>query len=95
MIKAYPRVWVDLTTTEVLSVILQILKPAKARGKSLLPEFERSYAEFIGTREAVSFTNCRSAYILSLRHWISMKVMRLLCQHLHSGQKQQLLSWQV
>lgn len=61
MIKAYPRVWVDLTTTEVLSVMLQILKPAKAMGKSLLPDFERSYAEFIGTRDAVSFTNCRSA----------------------------------
>jgi hypothetical protein len=39
MIKTYPRVWVDLTTTEVLSVMLQILEPVKATGRSLLPDF--------------------------------------------------------
>ncbi len=66
MIKAYPRVWVDLTTAEVMSVIFQIFNPSKARGRSLMPEFERAYAEFIGTREAVSFSNCRSALYFSL-----------------------------
>lgn len=66
MIKAYPRVWVDLTTVEVMSVIFQIFNPSKARSRSLLPEFEKSYAEFIGTKEAVSFSNCRSALYFSL-----------------------------
>ncbi|MBC8551047.1 MAG: aminotransferase class I/II-fold pyridoxal phosphate-dependent enzyme [Candidatus Brocadiales bacterium] len=66
MIKAYPRVWVDLTTAEVMSVIFQILNPSKARGRSRMPEFERAYAEFIGTKEAVSFSNCRSALYFSL-----------------------------
>lgn len=66
MIKAYPRVWVDLTTAEVMSVIFQIFNPSKARGKSLLPDFEKSYAEFIGNSDAVSFTNCRSALYFTL-----------------------------
>ncbi len=66
MIKAYPRVWVDLTTTEVMSVIFQIINPTKARGRSMLPEFEKSYAGFIGAKEAISFSNCRSALYFCL-----------------------------
>lgn len=65
--KAYPRVWVDLTIIEVLSVLTQLLNPWRARRQVVVPEFERAYARFIGTREAVSFTNCRSALYFSLK----------------------------
>jgi len=66
-IKAYPRVWVDLRTVEVLSALSQILMPATACGRSKVEDFERAYAEFIGTAEAVAFPNCRSSLYYSLK----------------------------
>jgi dTDP-4-amino-4,6-dideoxygalactose transaminase len=66
MIKAYPRVWVDLKSTEVLSALFQILNPVKAGNRVLVSEFEQAYAKFIGTNEAVAFTNCRSALYFCL-----------------------------
>ena len=67
MLKAYPRVWVDLTVPEVVSVLFQLLNPIRARSRAVVPEFERAYARFIGARQAVSFTNCRSALYFSLK----------------------------
>jgi len=66
-LKAYPRVWVDLKTAEVVSILLWNLNPAKAKGNSRVLEFEQAYARFIGMRSAVSFTNCRSALYFSLK----------------------------
>lgn len=94
MIKAYPRVWVDLTTAEVMSVIFQILNPSKARGRSRMPEFERAYAEFIGTRELFLSATAVVLCTLALKPWTSKKMMRLSFRHSLFGQKQQLLFWQ-
>lgn len=67
MIKAYPRAWIDLKTTEVFSVLSNLLTPKYSRSNSLVPEFEKAYANFISTKEAVSFTNCRSALYFALK----------------------------
>ncbi len=45
MFRAYPRVSVDLTTTEVISVLFGMLNPVKARGRPILLEFEEFIAE--------------------------------------------------
>lgn len=66
-LKAYPRVWVDLTTAEVFSALFQTLDPLRARCQEMVPKFEKEYARFIGTEEAVSFTNCRSSLYFSLK----------------------------
>ncbi|MFH1654823.1 MAG: aminotransferase class I/II-fold pyridoxal phosphate-dependent enzyme [Pseudomonadota bacterium] len=67
MFKAYPRVWVDLKTVEVMSALFRVLNPSMAGGRLLLSEFERAYARFIGTREAVAFPKCRSALYFCLK----------------------------
>jgi len=65
--KAYPRVWVDLRTPEVLSAVSQILNPTTACGRSRVADFERAYAGFVGTTGAVAFPNCRSSLFFSLK----------------------------
>lgn len=67
MLKAYPRVWVDLTTGEVLASLLALLNPGRACGDTMLQRFEKEFAALIGTTGAVSFPNCRSALYHSLR----------------------------
>ncbi len=67
MLKAYPRVWVDLTIPEVIAALLQLLNPKAARSNKVVPEFEKEFARFINTTEAVAFTNCRSALYFSLK----------------------------
>ncbi len=65
-IKAFPRVWVDLRTTEVINSLWKLFSPAMAKGDDRVPSFEQAYAWFIGTSEAVSFPSCRSALYHSL-----------------------------
>ncbi|MBF0358315.1 MAG: aminotransferase class I/II-fold pyridoxal phosphate-dependent enzyme [Magnetococcales bacterium] len=67
MLKAYPRVWVDLRVKEVLYILMRLLNPASAASQKGVPEFERAFAELIGVKEAVAFTNCRSALYFSLK----------------------------
>ncbi|MBU4263831.1 MAG: aminotransferase class I/II-fold pyridoxal phosphate-dependent enzyme [Proteobacteria bacterium] len=65
--RAIPRVWVDLKTTEVMSAVCGLLNVPKARGNSSRKRFENEFAQFIGVKHAVSFTNCRSALYFILK----------------------------
>ncbi len=67
MIKAYPRVWVDLTIGEIVYSMLRLAHPTSAASQNNIPEFEQRFASFIGTKHAVAFANCRSALYYSLK----------------------------
>ncbi len=67
MFKAYSRSFVDLKTTEILSLQGQILTPQQATDDSQMARFEKEFAQFVGTKGAVSFTNCRTAMYFSLK----------------------------
>lgn len=66
-VKAIPRVWVDLKTSEVLSALAGLLNARKAKGDSLRRRFEDEFARFIGVSNAVTFTNCRSSLYFILK----------------------------
>ncbi|MBF0175410.1 MAG: aminotransferase class I/II-fold pyridoxal phosphate-dependent enzyme [Magnetococcales bacterium] len=67
MWKAYPRVWVDLKTIEIIAALLRLLWPSRAAGRALVPGFEQSFAHFLGVQNAVAFPNCRSALFHALK----------------------------
>ena len=67
MIKAYPRGWVDLYTKEIIASIFHLLNFKKVKNQNLVPEFEKRFAEYIGTEYAVAFTNCRSSLYFCLK----------------------------
>lgn len=67
MIKAYPRVWVDLNWKEMFSVLTHLALPHSLQSHDKISEFETAYAKFIGTREAISFPKCRSALYFILK----------------------------
>ena len=67
MIKAYPRGWVDLFTKEIIVALFHLLNFNKVRNRNLVPDFEKRFAEFIGTEHAVAFTNCRSSLYFCLK----------------------------
>src|SRR3989338_5778695 len=67
MIRTIPRVYVDLSSQEVFSVLQQLLNVKKATGSDRLHEFEKAYACYIGTKYAVSFPSCRSSMYFALR----------------------------
>ncbi|HIJ85657.1 MAG: Arnb transferase [Magnetococcales bacterium] len=67
MFKAYPRAWVDLHLGEVFYALARLLHPASAASRKGVPIFERAFADFIGAKDAVAFTNCRSALFYSLK----------------------------
>lgn len=67
VIKVIPRVFVDLSLSEVASTLSRILNVKKATGNDKLCEFEETYARYIGTKAAVSFPSCRSGMYFSLK----------------------------
>ena len=64
--KAYPGNWIDLSSLEVAASCLKLLQPNSARADRLIANFEQEFAHYIGTEQAVTFTNCRSALYYSL-----------------------------
>ena len=67
MLKAISRASVDLRNREVLSVIFQLVNINKSSNNNRVPEFEKSFARYIGTKDAVSFPMCRSGMYFTLK----------------------------
>lgn len=67
MSKAISRTYVDLTSGEIISSLLQLLNVNKARGSDKVPEFEKAFAEYIGVKQAVAFSQCRAGMYFALK----------------------------
>jgi len=67
MLKAIPRSFVDLTTLEILTIMSQLLNTRKAVANDYVPEFEKAFAQYIGTKEAVAFPYCRTGMFYALK----------------------------
>ncbi|MBF0118039.1 MAG: aminotransferase class I/II-fold pyridoxal phosphate-dependent enzyme [Desulfobacterales bacterium] len=67
MIKAYPRAWLDLKNSEILSILLQLSLIKRASGTDKIEYFNRAFADYIGTAEAHSFTSCPAATFFALK----------------------------
>jgi dTDP-4-amino-4,6-dideoxygalactose transaminase len=67
MFKAYSRSFVDLKTSEILSLLGQLFTPQQATDDKQIARFEKEFARFIGTKGAVSFHNCRTAMYFALK----------------------------
>jgi len=67
MRKAIPRAWIDLKPREVLTIVFQLLKVGKAAGSDRVHEFEKDFAEYIGTKHAVAFSSCRAGMYFGLK----------------------------
>ncbi len=67
MFKAISRSSVDLTTGEAISVLFQILNVKEATNNDKVPKFEKAYASYVGTKEAVAFPYCRTGMYYALK----------------------------
>lgn len=64
IIRAIPREWIDVKTREILSFGFQFFNGATNTDR--VYKFERGFADYIGTKGAVSFYSCRAGMYFSL-----------------------------
>jgi dTDP-4-amino-4,6-dideoxygalactose transaminase len=67
MLKAVSRAHVDLKINEIISTLFQLLNIKEATNSDKVTEFEKDFAGFIGTKQAVSFPYCRTGMYYALK----------------------------
>lgn len=66
-LRAIPRGWPDVKPVELVSMLAELPRIRRAASSDAVPDFERAFARYIGTRGAVAFPSCTSAIYFSLR----------------------------
>jgi len=67
MIRAIPRASVDIKPREIASIIFCLMRPSSSLKENLAERFESAFAEYVGTRGAVSFSSGRAATFFALK----------------------------
>ena len=67
MIKAIPRSWIDIKTEEIISILFKFFNIKKAIDNNKVSAFEKAFAQYIGTRNAVSFSSGRAGIYFALK----------------------------
>ena len=67
MIRAIPRVYIDVNVMELLSDIANLIRFGQIPESDKIFQFEKAFSDYIGTENARAFSSCRAAIYFSLK----------------------------
>lgn len=67
MLKALPRIWLDFTIKDLIATFLQLISININRLSDHVIEFENLFADYIGTKNAISFPSARAGMFFTLK----------------------------